>query len=371
MKTHPPLPRPTASRPAPRPAFAIALLASFALFATATAPNARAEEPDPRFSRFDRDGDGRITLEEARGTALEPILDRLDRDGDGAITPAEVPARGAMKAGKARRLPKAAGSSPASKRHLDAAYGETPEGAAPRLRSLDIHAPAGANGAPVMVYIHGGGWVGGDKAAVALKPAWLNGRGWILVSINYRLVPEVPILEQLQDSADAVAWVHDRIAGYGGDPDRIHLMGHSAGGHHAALLATNPEFLEAAGKGIGIVRSATVIDTAAFDLPSTMESDAPPVYRRAFGDDPAVWERLSPLHHVASERETPPVFLLVAQASQARAARIEAFREALLAAGVRCEIHRAPEHNHGSVNRTLGAPGQESTAAVERFLDSL
>lgn len=348
------------------------LAASSALSETsppAAAPDQGARPADPRFSRFDLDGDGRISREEARGTALERMFDRLDRDGDGFLTPDEIPPFDAARRGKGRRA--VADLDPSAVRLLDLPYGEIPDGSDPSLRSLDLYAPADADGAPVMVYIHGGGWSRGDKSAVALKPRWFVGRGWILASINYRLVSEVSILEQLQDSAEAIAWLHDRVAEYGGDPEQIHLMGHSAGGHHAALLTTNPEFLEAAGKGLGILRSATAIDTAAFDLPGAMASSPSPIYRDAFGDDPAVWERISPLHHVASDRGIPPFMLLVAKGTPRRDARIEAFREALLAAGVRCELHRAPEHDHGSVNRTLGDPGEATTAAVEAFLDSL
>ena len=96
---------------------------------------------------------------------------------------------------------------------------------------LDIYTPEGPAGKnlPVILWIHGGGWQAGDKSDVALKPKALTERGFVFVSTNYRLLPEVKMDELIGDVARSVGWVHRNIARYGGDPTRIFVGGHSAG----------------------------------------------------------------------------------------------------------------------------------------------
>ena len=108
-----------------------------------------------------------------------------------------------------------------------------------RLQSLDIYKPTGdLNGAPVLLYIHGGGWVLGDKREQGLPMMWhMAANGWICVTANYRLSPKVAFPEHLLDCKRALAWIKDHIAEYGGDPSLVVVSGGSAGGHLAALIA--------------------------------------------------------------------------------------------------------------------------------------
>ena len=103
---------------------------------------------------------------------------------------------------------------------------------------LDIYTPEQTAGAslPVMFWIHGGGWEAGDKSDVGLKPKVLTERGFVFVSTQYRLLPEVSMDELTSDVAKSLAWVHENIAEHGGDPSRIFVGGHSAGAQLAALL---------------------------------------------------------------------------------------------------------------------------------------
>lgn len=103
------------------------------------------------------------------------------------------------------------------------------------LMSLDVHAPAIGCGLPVVMWVHGGGYQVGDKrSAITDKVRWANDHGWVLVSVNYRLTdPGSPTGAQYpdhyEDVAAAIGWVHDHIADYGGDGNRIAVLGHSAG----------------------------------------------------------------------------------------------------------------------------------------------
>ena len=120
----------------------------------------------------------------------------------------------------------------------DLAYGDH------ERHRLDVYAGgdqgnAGGHGAPVLVFVHGGGFVGGDKHVPGTPMydhggAWAVRKGWVGVTINYRLAPEHTWPSGAQDVAAAVQWVRDNIAAYGGDPSRIVLAGHSAGGVHVA-----------------------------------------------------------------------------------------------------------------------------------------
>src|SRR5436190_18093352 len=92
---------------------------------------------------------------------------------------------------------------------------------------LDVYAPPGAKNLPVVFWIHGGGWQVGDKSDVQLKPQIFTDRGFVFVSTNYRLLPNVDIDTLTRDIAKSIGWVHGHIAGHGGDPKRIFVMGHS------------------------------------------------------------------------------------------------------------------------------------------------
>ena len=101
---------------------------------------------------------------------------------------------------------------------------------ADKLQTLDVYSPPKGKNLPVVVWIHGGGWQGGDKSEVYTKPQVFNGKGILLVSVNYRLLPKVDMATLTGDVAKSIRWVHDHIAEYGGDPKRLVIMGHSAGG---------------------------------------------------------------------------------------------------------------------------------------------
>jgi acetyl esterase/lipase len=111
-----------------------------------------------------------------------------------------------------------------------------------RRHRLDVVRPAGATGgAPVMVYIHGGAWVMGEKREQGKPMLYeLVARGWVGVAINYRLSPRATWPDHIVDCKRAIAWVREHIAEYGGDPSFIALSGGSAGGHLAALAALTP-----------------------------------------------------------------------------------------------------------------------------------
>ena len=117
---------------------------------------------------------------------------------------------------------------------------KTDDYARERLK-LDIYYPEGQKDCPVIIWFHGGGLVGGNKEI----PAQLKEKGWVVVGVNYRLLPNVTIRETMDDAAEAVAWVFRHAVDYGGDPDKIVVTGHSAGGYISMLLCLNKAWLAA------------------------------------------------------------------------------------------------------------------------------
>jgi acetyl esterase/lipase len=114
-------------------------------------------------------------------------------------------------------------------------------------RTLDIYAPRDARAAPLAVFFYGGGWESGAKESYAFVAAALANEGIITVVPDYRVYPAVRFPDFLNDAAQATRWAKDHAADYGGDPDRIFLVGHSAGAHIAAMLTLDRQWLNTVG----------------------------------------------------------------------------------------------------------------------------
>jgi acetyl esterase/lipase len=118
--------------------------------------------------------------------------------------------------------------------------------AGPR-QTLDVYRPRDAKNAPVIVFFYGGSWQYGDKETYLFVATSLARKGYVTVVPDYRVYPEVRFPAFLDDGAQAVRWVAQNAAKLGGNPDRIVLMGHSAGAYIAAMLALDPQWLDAVG----------------------------------------------------------------------------------------------------------------------------
>jgi arylformamidase len=255
----------------------------------------------------------------------------------------------------------------------DVSYLSTP-GIDASLQSLDIHAPAEGAGHPVLVYVHGGGWRNGDKSRVGRKPEYFTGRGWVFVSINYRLLPAGRHPANVDDVAASLAWVHDHIADHGGDPTRIVVMGHSAGAHLAALVATDPRPLERAGKPLTILAGAIPLDTVAYAIRGPGDAGALEGHAEVFGRDPDVQRDASPQEHVRRGIGIPPFLICYTRGNndqvRPRRAAAETFAATLQAAGVAAEVIDASDRTHREINNLLGDPSDDRvTGRIAAFLD--
>lgn len=166
---------------------------------------------------------------------------------------------------------------------------------------LDIYAPEQRGApAPVVFFIYGGGWNRGERSDYQFVGRALAARGFVTVIADYRLVPEVTYPGFLEDSANALRWVQDNIASYGGDPYRLFLAGHSAGAYNAVMLALDPSFRQEYGVTIPIVAVAAL--SGPYDF-YPFEYDE---VRNAFGSA-ANPEGTQPMNLVTSE--SPPMYL--------------------------------------------------------------
>lgn len=183
-------------------------------------------------------------------------------------------------------------------RHADVPYGQ-----GQRAR-LDIYAPrepACAGKAPVVVFFYGGTWHSGERADYAFVAAALARRGILTVIPDYRLYPEVTYPAFLRDSALAVAWTLRDIAGYQGDPSRVFVMGHSAGGYNAAMLALDPRWLDEAGASRAQLRGWIGL-AGPYDFFPIENPAARPVFHHPHYPPGSL-----PIDHVSAG--APPVFL--------------------------------------------------------------
>ena len=255
---------------------------------------------------------------------------------------------------------------------LNLRYSDEPAARAEAL-SLDVYPATGAD-LPVVIFVHGGGWFRGDKSNVDAKPVGFNARGFVFVSVNYRLIPEVDVTRQMQDVARAVAWVKENIGQYGGDPSRMFLMGHSAGGHLVSLLGTDESYLRAEGLSLADIRGVVSLDTQAYDIYKLM-SNLPPasgeVYRETFGDDPEFWKAMSPQRHAAADKNIPPFAVVYTGGKESRATLSKEFFASLQEAGIPSVLLPAPEKTHGKLNREFGLPNDRISKLVFDWLDEL
>ncbi len=255
--------------------------------------------------------------------------------------------------------------------HQDLRYGEH------AAQKLDLYQPSGATKAPVMVYIHGGSWKRGDKRAVGEKPEFFGGKGWLFVSINYRLLPEGAHPVNVNDVAKALAWIHDHVEDYGGDPGRLFLMGHSAGAHLAALAGTDARRLQKHGKDLSILKGVIPLDTNAYDIPALMKGRSSGFYRTIFGTDPETWKDASPFHQVAAGKDIPPFLIgytrgMGKTANPSRPLQAKGFADRLRSAGVEATVIDASDRNHGEINQWFGKEDDEKvTAKAWEFLQAI
>jgi acetyl esterase/lipase len=243
---------------------------------------------------------------------------------------------------------------------------------------LDIYAPDNAKDLPVVFWIHGGGWQGGDKALVQLKPKAFVEHGYVFVSTNYRLLPAVEMGVIIRDIAKSIHWVRDHIAEFGGDPNRVLVMGHSAGAQLAAIVCTDDRYLKEEGLSLAFIKGCVPVDGDTYDIPLMIDTGK--ARRKAlgqpepkfghyekFGSDPVKHRDFSAVNHVAREKGIPPFLLLHVADHPDVTAQAERLGKVLKEAGIPTKVFGAKDTEHSKINENLGQPDDPSTKALFEF----
>ena len=243
----------------------------------------------------------------------------------------------------------------------DVSYGPDPE------QALEFYHPDRPGPAHLVAYLHGGGWMkGGRKGARKHIAPPLTSHGYAVASIGYRLFPRVDVAAQLGDAASAIAFLLREAARFGIDPASFSLMGHSAGAHLAAMLATDSSYLERAGVDPAKLHAVIALD-GVFDVKASL-THYPNKTHGVFGDDPAAWPALSPIDQVAT-MISHPKFVLIHEDTNPRFIEQEALFEAeLKKQGQEVEAVTAPGLRH---NQMAVEFADESHPMAQAALDAL
>lgn len=247
----------------------------------------------------------------------------------------------------------------------------TISGVDPNLLSLDIyHFGQTSPDKPVIIYVHGGAWANGDKAnSMNNKKNLFSSLGYLLISVNYRLSPNyanndpnrVMFPTHNNDVADAVKWIYDNIESYGGNKNKMALLGHSAGAHLVSLTGTSNQFLPARGIPLNTIKGVASFDTEGYNVTEQCIANKD-FYLNAFGNTNINWAVASPINHLFQGNQYPKFFI----AKRGTAARIEFsndFISKLQNIGVTVSQVTGNQYDHEEINNAIGSPGE--TAITE------
>ena len=200
--------------------------------------------------------------------------------------------------------------------------------------------------APGIVYVHGGGWRGGNRRAFWRQAAHLAQLGFPGVTLSYRFTPDHRFPAQLEDVRDGVRWLRAHAVELGVDPHRLGAAGGSAGGHLVALLGTTEEIVD----GLSAKVQAVAAFNGVFDFQTLDTSGARGPRQDLLGGDPRVAVEASPLHR--ADATAAPTLLLHGTGDQTVPfTQSTAFQRRLQELGVRTELYSAEDAAHGFFNR--------------------
>lgn len=242
---------------------------------------------------------------------------------------------------------------------------------------LDVYAPESGSKLPVVVWVHGGGWMVGSKNEVDHKPAAFNAKGFVFVAMNYRFFPNVKMGDIIRDVAAATGWVRTNIARYGGDPDRLFLMGHSAGAQLAAILCTDFQYLAAVKVPARSIRGCVPVDGDTYDVPlqvatavarrkNLKQPDPKYGHPEKFGDL-SLQRAYSAVNHIRPKKGIPPFLLLHVAEHTDTSAQATRLWDTLDQAGIPVRIFGATGTDHVKLDRDLGLPNDPATKALFDF----
>lgn len=234
-----------------------------------------------------------------------------------------------------------------------------------------LYLPERARRAPLIVYIHGGGWSEGAQGTGTngAQAAHWTSLGYAYATVGYRLLPDATPEAQLADVAQAIAKL---VRQRGIDPHQIALIGHSSGGTMAATLGTDPIYLQQAHIRFDALRAVVLLDPSLLDVPAWLAMPAMPgvdkFFRRTFGDDARYQAKLSPVAQ-AGLPDAPHWLVVANQANSFSQGQADALIAALQRTRTSdAAIITVTGSDHLKLNRNIGQPDDAATASIDAFL---
>lgn len=247
-------------------------------------------------------------------------------------------------------------------------YAQAP-GVRPDQLLLDLYIPRAVSKAPLLIYLHGGGWLAGDKSGIGPKGEVFAAQGIVVASVNYRLAPVTPSPNACDDIAAAIAMLRRIAPSIGADPDRFVIMGHSAGAHLAALTVADERYLSPHAGPASAIRGLILLDGSAYDVPRMMQSERGRLFDSNFGDNPAIWTQVSPLHFARNGNALPSTLLAYAGDDVLRAQAAHELADAIQRNGGSAVVISLPGKTHESIDSDLCEPGDPFMERILEFIN--
>jgi acetyl esterase/lipase len=226
----------------------------------------------------------------------------------------------------------------------------------PNRLDLDAYAPANASGAPVVVFFYGGSWESGKRRWYSYVGKTLADNGIVTFVPDYRKYPDVQFPEFISDAAKAMRWARDHATEFGGDPSRLYVMGHSAGGQIAALIACDGRYLKSVGMDIGELSGMIGLAGAYAFLPFVDDES------QIFGESEKSQHDSQPINFVQG-REPPLLLLQGEDDDEVEPSNAIKMAERAHAVGAAAELKLYPGIGHASIILSL-ARGHSSRAST-------
>ena len=243
---------------------------------------------------------------------------------------------------------------------IDPTSAATTKGISYGAKKLDIYSPTGKTGRPIMIFVHGGAWALGNRGQVGRKPKFFTRAGIVFASVSYSLYPAANAMTQAKQVAQAVAFIHKNAERFGGDPDRIILMGHSAGCHLASLATLSGL--------VPNIRGLICNDTGAYDLHYLAKVNGgslPVIYAAPFRKR-KFWTEWSPITYSANNAGLP---LMVPWSGGRNRDRITAnYIGRLRSHNADVTPFDGTSYSHLSINKAVGKRGDRLTNAILEFV---
>lgn len=240
--------------------------------------------------------------------------------------------------------------------------------------AMDLFIPEGARDCPVLIYCHGGGWAAGNKNGIGPKSLYFASSGILVASVNYRLGEVRPRRSGATDIADAIRFLHHEVGPLGGDPNRIFIMGHSAGAHLAALAICDPNLLARDAQANAAVRGLILLDSAAYDTPAMLGSGTVSSFENVFGHSTDNWIAVSPYQLALKRTALPPMMLACSTVDPdprnlaTRATSAQHLADAVRKSGSSATIIQVPGRDHYNIDTSMGQPDDPLMPLILKFI---